>query len=150
MPNLTEEIRLKCEEVLGIHVLKVKWTDNPNVGLALTGEGTGVWIDLTTWKETSPATIFQEVWVLKPKQQVVHHRAGEVDSSSQNWNSDRVVTEPEQPAESLSEPAAEEPVTDENGIEQPELDKPAKSKRATKSKTSKPKTTRKKKDSAVP
>ena len=66
MPNLSEEIRLKCEQVLGRPVEKVKWTDDPHVGLALTGEGSGAWIDLVEWIETKPTTIFHERIMLMP------------------------------------------------------------------------------------
>jgi len=71
MANLSENIRLKCEEVLGVPVVKVKKTDDPNVGLALIGAGAGRWIDLTTWEETKPVTINGEkiklVKPIKPK-----------------------------------------------------------------------------------
>jgi len=71
MSNLNESIRSKCEEVLGVPVVKVKKTDDPNVGLVLIGAGAGRWIDLATWEETKPVTINGEkiklVKSIKPK-----------------------------------------------------------------------------------
>ena len=67
MANLSESIRLKCEEVLGVSVVKVKRTDDPNVGLALIGGGVGHWIDLTTWEKTKAGTINGEkIKLVKP------------------------------------------------------------------------------------
>ena len=68
MPNLDEEIRAKAARVLGVDVVKVKQTDDKNIGLALCGGGTGVWLDLTTWREVAPVLVFgEEVKVKRPK-----------------------------------------------------------------------------------
>lgn len=48
MPNLSETVRVLCEQVLGVPVIKVKQTDDPKVGLALVGGGFGAWLNLIT------------------------------------------------------------------------------------------------------
>lgn len=65
MPNLDEEIRAKAARVLGVDVVKIKETDDKNIGLALCGAGNGVWLDLTTWREVKPVTVFGEVVKVK-------------------------------------------------------------------------------------
>lgn len=67
MPNLSERVRLQCEQILGVPVVKVKQTDDRNVALALTGEGRGTWIDLTTNKKTKAVTINGEKIRLVPE-----------------------------------------------------------------------------------
>lgn len=68
MPNLSEEIQKKAARVLGVDVVKVKQTDDSNIGLVLCGNGTGVWLDLTNWHEVKPVTVFGErVTVKRPK-----------------------------------------------------------------------------------
>lgn len=58
MPDLSNVIKEKCKEILGrSDIVKVKQTDDPDVGLALFAGGFGIWVDLKAEKATKPGTI---------------------------------------------------------------------------------------------